>query len=86
MVHGQNEWTKVFGEAGPCYGWWLNFKARYPDTVRLRKPESLDRGRAVCSTIENLRHYFSLLKQVLDEGDFFVKAARQYSNTNILNI
>ena len=70
---------KVFGEAGPCYGWWLNFKARYPDTVRLRKPESLDRGRAVCSTIENLRHYFSLLKQVLDEGDFLSRPQDIYN-------
>ena len=63
---GQNK----FGDKGPCYGWWLGFKARHPESAKLRKPDSLDRGRALFSTVNNLREYFQLLKSVLDEGDF----------------
>ena len=59
----------AFGESGPCYGWWLHFKKRHPDAAKLRKADTLDRGRAVFSTVENLRHYFSLLKDVLDKND-----------------
>ena len=33
-----------FGEKGPCYGWWLGFKARHPESAKLRKPDSLDHG------------------------------------------
>ena len=59
-----------FVDKGPCYGWWLGFKARHPESAKLRKPDSLDRGRALFSTVNNLREYFQLLKSVLDEGDF----------------
>lgn len=70
---------KVFGETGPCYGWWLKFKARHPETARLRRGESLDRGRALYSTADNLRHYFSLLKQVMDEGNFTARPQDIYN-------
>ena len=59
-----------FGAKGPCYGWWLGFKARHPESAKLRKPDSLDRGRALFSTVNALREYFHLLKSVLDEGGF----------------
>ena len=42
---------------------------RHPESVKLRKPDSLDCGRALFSTVDNLRAYFKLLKSVLD-GDF----------------
>ena len=60
--------TNKFGAKGPCYGWWLWFKRRHPEAVKLRKPDALDRGRATFSTVDNLRSYFQLLKRVLDEG------------------
>ena len=68
-----------FGEKGPCYGWWLGFKARHPESAKLRKPDSLDRGRALFSTVDNLRTYFQLLKSVLDEGDFWTRPQDVYN-------
>ena len=59
-----------FGPNGPCHGWWLGFKKRHPESAKLRKPDSLDRGRALFSTVNTLREYFQLLKSVLEEGDF----------------
>ena len=61
-----------FGEAGLTEGWWNCFKKRNPESVKvkLRKPDSLDRGRALCATADNLRAYFSLLKKVLEDNDF----------------
>ncbi|KAJ8041608.1 Jerky protein-like-like [Holothuria leucospilota] len=56
--------SNKFGENGPSYHWWRGFKARHPD-LRLRRPDPLDRSRAVNSTVNNLREYFSLLKEVL---------------------
>ena len=61
---------KRFGEQGPTIAWWLGFKARHPESVKLRKADSLDRGRAIFSTVNNLRHYFQLLKGILEEHDF----------------
>ena len=43
-----------FGEAGPTEGWWNGFKKRNPESVKLSKPDSLDRGRALCATADNL--------------------------------
>ena len=62
--------NSAFGENGPCYGWWIHFKRRHPGAVKLRKPDVLDRGRALYSTVDNLRSYFSLLKDVLDKNVF----------------
>ncbi|KAJ8018254.1 hypothetical protein HOLleu_43854 [Holothuria leucospilota] len=56
--------SNKFGENGPSYHWWRRFKARHPD-LRLRRPDPLDRSRAVNSTANNPREYFSLLKEVL---------------------
>lgn len=67
----KKEGNHKFGVNGPCYSWWLGFKARHPDSIKLRKPDSLDRGRAIFSTVDNLRYYFQLLKGVLEEGNFF---------------
>ena len=61
---------KRFGEQGSTIAWWLGFKARHPESVKLRKADSLDRGRAIFSTVNNLRHYFQLLKGILEEHDF----------------
>ena len=36
-----------FGENDPCYTLWLGFKSRHRDSVKLRKPDSLDRDRAL---------------------------------------
>ena len=58
-----------FGERGPSETWWHSFKSRHPD-LKLRKPDSLDRGRAMYATVENLRSYFVLLKNVLEEHNF----------------
>jgi hypothetical protein len=58
----------IFGERGPCYGWWLKFRSRHPEAVKLRRPECLDRGRAIFSTIGNLRNYFQL--RVLERDNF----------------
>ena len=62
-----------FGEKGPCYGWWLWFRRRHPEAVKLRKPDALDRTRALFSTVDNLRSYFQLLKRVMDEGNFYAR-------------
>lgn len=70
---------KKFGENGPCYGWWLGFKARHPERAKLRKPDTLDRGRALYSTVNNLREYFRLLKSVLDEGNFLNRLQDVYN-------
>ena len=40
----KKEGKNKFGENGPCYTWWLGFKRRHPESVKLRKPNSLDRG------------------------------------------
>ena len=45
----------VFGENGPSYGWWLKFKVRYPKVVRLRRPDSVDRGRGIFSSVDLLK-------------------------------
>ena len=60
-----------FGETGPCYGWWLKFKRRHPEAIKLRVPECLDKGRATFSTANVLRGYFQLLKTVMEENSFF---------------
>ena len=62
-----------FGEKGPCYGWWLWLRRRHPEAVKLRKPDALDRTRALFSTVDNLRSYFQLLKRVMDEGNFHAR-------------
>ncbi|KAG0715175.1 hypothetical protein GWK47_012538 [Chionoecetes opilio] len=31
---GKSSWRNAFGPTGPCYGWWLQFKKRHPDTTR----------------------------------------------------
>ena len=59
-----------FEPRGPTEMWWQGFKKRHPDAIKLRKPDSLDRGRALFSTVDNLRSYFTLLKKVLQDGSF----------------
>ena len=59
-----------FGPEGPSNTWWAGFKSRHPDAVKLRRPDLLDRGRAIYSTANQLRHYFQLLKTVLESGNF----------------
>ena len=59
-----------FGSNGPSETWWKGFKGRHPEAIKLRKPDSLDRGRAIFGTVNRLRHYFQLLKGVLDNGNF----------------
>ena len=63
---GQNK----FGPNGPSERWWLGFMARHPEAIKLRKPDSLDRGRALFSTVNNLRHYIQLLGKPLEDGNF----------------
>ena len=76
-----------FGEKGPCYGWWLWFKRRHPDAVKLRKADSLDRARALFSTVENLRSYFHLLRQVMDEGGFHERLQDVYNcDESVINL
>ena len=65
----KKEGKNRFGINGPCYTWWLGFKERHPQAVKLHKPDSLDRGRALYSTVNNLRYYLQLLKRTL-EGNF----------------
>ena len=59
-----------FGSSGPSETWWKGFKGRHPEAVKLRKPDSLDRGRAIFGTVSRLRHYFQVLKTALEEGGF----------------
>ena len=59
-----------FGPNGPSETWWKGFKGRHPEAVKLRKPDSLDRGRAIYGTVNALRHYFQILKSALEEGGF----------------
>ena len=73
-----------FGEKGPCYGWWLWFKRRHPEAIKLRKPDPLDRGRAVVSTLENLQSYFHLLQQIMDEGNFHERLQDVYNCDEIV--
>ena len=47
-----------------------NFKSRHQEDVRLRRPDRLDRGRALFSSAMILKDYFNLLKTTLDEGDY----------------
>lgn len=61
---------QVFGGSGPCSGWWRSFKKRYPDTLRLRRPDSMDRGRALFSTVTIIQDYFQLLKRELENSGF----------------
>ena len=62
--------SKIFGETGPCYGWWLRFKQRHPESIKLRKPDSLDGGRVLNATVTNLRSCFQLLHNVLQESGY----------------
>ena len=64
---------KKFGENGPCYEWWLHFKKCYPEAIKLRVPECLDKGRATFSTANVLRGYFQLLNSVLEEHSLLNK-------------
>ena len=61
---------KHFGEQSPTIAWWLGFKVRHTESVKLRKADSLDRERANFSTVNNLRHYFKLLKGIFEKHDF----------------
>ena len=72
---GQNK----FGPNGPSERWWLGFKARHPEAIKLRKPDSLDRGRALFSTVNNLRHYFQLLGKTLEDGNFIQRPQDIYN-------
>ncbi|XP_071510366.1 uncharacterized protein [Diadema antillarum] len=69
-----------FGEKGPSYNWWLRFRKAYPDmTLKLRRPDRLDRSRIVSSTVDNLREYFQLLKGVLDRYNLHDHPDRIYN-------
>ena len=61
---------KVFGDKGPSQQWWANFKERHKDDTRVRRPDRLDRGRALFSTVTIIKKYFKLLKETLDKGNF----------------
>ncbi|KAK4306646.1 hypothetical protein Pmani_021539 [Petrolisthes manimaculis] len=70
---------KVFGASGPCEGWWRSFRNKYPDATKLRRPDRLDRGRALYSTVDKIRDYFQLLKQQLTEGDYMARPQDIYN-------
>ena len=59
-----------FGPNGPSYAWWTGFKARHPESCKMRKPDTIDRGRATFSTVRMLRDYYQILKSTLDEHNF----------------
>lgn len=63
---GENKFTAN----GPSKNWWNGFKRRHSESIRLRRADSLDRGRALFSTTNMLRHYFQLLKEQLVSGRF----------------
>ena len=59
----------AFKKTGPTKQWWNGFKKRHPH-LRLRRPDTLDRGRATMGNVWSLREYFSILKEVMDANDF----------------
>ena len=59
----------AFKKTGPTKQWWNDFKKRHPH-LRLRRPDTLDRGRATMGNVWSLREYFSILKEVMDANDF----------------
>jgi hypothetical protein len=62
----------VFTKCGPTKRWWQGFQKRHPQ-LRLRSPDSLDRGRASMGNVYSLREYFALLKDTLDYNDLHSK-------------
>lgn len=70
---------KVFGPSGPCEGWWRSFRNKYPDSTKLRRPDRLDRGRALCSTVDKIRDYFQLLKQQLISENYLARPQDIYN-------
>ena len=60
----------AFSPSGPCEGWFRAFRQKYPEAVKLRRPDRVDRGRAVFFTVNILRDYFQLLRLQLEEGNF----------------
>ena len=63
---GENKFT----ENGPSKNWWIGFKKRHADTIRLRRADSLDKGRAIFPSTNMLRHYFQLLNEQMEAGMF----------------
>lgn len=70
---------KVFGSSGPCEGWWKSFRDKYPDATKLRRPDRMDRGRALYSTVDIIRDYFQLLKEHLDKGGYLERPQDIYN-------
>ncbi|KAJ8045337.1 Tigger transposable element-derived protein 1 [Holothuria leucospilota] len=64
-----------FGDKGPSQHWWHGFKKRHPE-VPIRRPDIPSRSRASNYTVKNLRKYFHLLKQTLEENDIINEPKR----------
>ena len=61
---------KVFGATGPCEGWWRSFRLKYLDATKVRRPDRMDRGRAIYSNVNIIRDYFQLLREHLEKGGY----------------
>ncbi|WAR02487.1 hypothetical protein MAR_009045 [Mya arenaria] len=55
----------VFKKTGPSKKWWRGFKQRHPE-LRLRRPDSLERGRVTMGNVHSIREYFTILKETLN--------------------
>ena len=58
---------ECFLNTGPTLRWWKGFRNRHPE-LRLRKPESIDRGRVANATEEIIGDYFETLKKNLEDN------------------
>ena len=55
----------------PGEDWLINFKRRWQDRVRQRKPEVLTKARAKCLNEETLTSFFNMYFNALNENGFF---------------
>lgn len=77
----------VFGENGPCYGWWLKFKHRHPEFAKLRSAQITERGKSGNSVVNSIRKYFQLLKNVMEAHDFHERPQDIYNcDETIINL
>ena len=59
-------------------GWWKRFLQRHPN-LSLRQGDATGHVRMNAVTKDNIKHYFSLLKKILEENDFFNHPERVYN-------
>ena len=57
--------------SGPGHTWWAKFRKRHKNEITLRKPDTLDRGRARMANQHVMNNHFTKLREVLQVGDYY---------------